>query len=124
MERQSLESSSCLDTIKVTKICGEKTEESFKVKAIFYLEEDIVNELSKKLQEFLKLYSLTGGIMDIKKGTYEFELILSKENLKRTSASYIIEFLDMLKENYNVNIENNFDGLEITSEELEKLLTF
>lgn len=124
MEKQSSEGNSCLDIIKVTKICGEKADEGFKVKAILYLEKDIINELSKKLQEFLKLYSLIGGIMDIKKGTYEFEIILSKDNLKRTSASYIIEFLEMLKENYNVDIENNFDELEITSEELEILLTF
>lgn len=129
MKEQSTENNSHNDTIRVIKIVGEesKEEDKSRAKAILSMEGDLVNILSRKLQVFLQDNLLSGGIMDIKADTYEFELILgNKQNTEnehsKTAASYMIDFLDILREDYNLKIDNNFDGLEITSEELERLL--
>lgn len=128
MREENIENSSC-NTIKVLKIIGEEVEEdeSFRAKAILSMKGDLINTLSKRLKVFLQENKLSGGIMDINMDTYEFELILTKhrkekEKESKTIASYMIDFIDFINEDFQLEINNNFDGLEVTAEELDKLL--
>lgn len=129
MREQNIQINPYYYDIRVIKIVGEESQEesSAKAKAILSMKGNLINILSKKLQVFLKDNLISGGIMDMNSDRYEFELILpnikgDKEEEKKTAASYMIDFLDILREEYSLSIDNNFDGLEITSEELEKLL--
>lgn len=115
------------NVIKVIKIVGNECKEELvsEAKAVFFLDKSLINILGKKLKEFLDEYFLIGGIMDIGGDYYEFELILKSDGeviYNKKASSYMIDFIEFLRREFEVVVENNFDGLEITSKEFEKLL--
>lgn len=127
MKDNNVEEVSCDRDIKVVKIVGEFDEDcTYVARALISVDKEIVSDLGKKLKEFLDDNSLIGGVMDRRDNLYEFELILKNNELEVASpkrvSTYMIEFLEFLRKEFTVEIENNFDGLELTAGEFEKLL--
>ncbi|KMT20946.1 hypothetical protein [Clostridium cylindrosporum] len=129
MKEHSTDNNSKSTIIRVIKIVGEESEkeENSKARAILSIEGSLINILSKKLQVYLNDNQLSGGIMDISTSEFEFELVQKNDKHDedeevKAAASHMLSFIEFLREDYNVDIENNFDGLEVTADELAKLL--
>lgn len=124
MLNQQLEENASYN-LRITKISGEKSQEenTTKASAIFNIEGGLINEISKKLRVFLKDNNLSGGIMDMSVSTFEVDIINKASNGDKSADLLIIDFIDSLREEYKVTIDNNFNGLEVTTDELNKLIS-
>ncbi|MEF9951379.1 MAG: hypothetical protein RR840_03875 [Clostridium sp.] len=122
--KQQLEDNNSCNAIRITKISGEKSQDddTTKASAIFSLNKELITKVSKKLQVFLKENNLSGGVMDMNISTFEVDIINKISNDGKSADLLIIDFIDSLREEFEVTIDNNFTGLEITTDELNKLI--
>lgn len=112
MKEDNIEDASCKNTIKVTKLVEKMSskDDIAKVSVVISVEEDVINVLSEKFKMFLKDNILSGGIMDIKIGKYEFELFFKDQedtdfNKDRTEKAYMSKFLNLLSEEFTLETD-------------------
>lgn len=112
MKEDNMEDTSCKNTIKVTKLIEKMSskDDIAKVSVVISVEEDVINVLSQKFKMFLKDNILSGGIMDIKVGKYEFELFFKDQedtdfNKERIERDYMAKFLNLLSEEFTLETD-------------------